>query len=194
MKSHYIIYVSCSNATLASYRYNYAYHTEIKKILEICAIIKAIHERLKGIIMQVKIKKVDTVSEERAEICAVSITEEIRNAIDVLEHKQQRIPVTGSESTVLCPLSCIYYFDSVDNHTFVYTKDNCFETGYRLYELEGILSCDFFRCSKSMIINIRKIASVKAEINARMRATLLNGEAVIISRNYVKDLKEKLGI
>jgi len=46
--------------------------------------------------MQVKVKKVDLSSEERAEIHAVSITEEIRNAIDLLEHNQQSIPVTGS--------------------------------------------------------------------------------------------------
>ncbi|MCI6733023.1 MAG: LytTR family transcriptional regulator DNA-binding domain-containing protein [Lachnospiraceae bacterium] len=149
---------------------------------------------MKVVFMQVKVKTVDRASEERAEIHAVSITKEIRDAINLLEHNQQSIPVTDSEATMLCPLSQIYYFDSVDNHTFVYTKDNCYKTKYRLYELEAMLSCDFFRCSKSMIINIRKIASVKAEINARMRAVLLNGEAVIISRNYVKDLKEKLGI
>jgi len=144
--------------------------------------------------MQVEIKTVDTADRERAEIHAVVITEEIRNAVNLLEHNQQRIPVIGPESTLLCPLNRIYYIDSVDNHTFVYTKEQCFETRYRLYELESMLSCDFFRCSKSMILNIRKIASVKAEINARMRAVLLNGEAVIISRSYVKDLKEKLGI
>lgn len=45
-----------------------------------------------------------------------------------------------------------------------------------------------------MIINIKKIASVKAEFNARMRAILLNGEEVIISRNYVKVLKRKPGL
>jgi len=144
--------------------------------------------------MQVKVKTVDTVSEERAEIHAVAITEEIRNAINLLEHNQQSIPVNDSETTRLCPLNRVYYFDTVNNRTFVYTKDKCFETKYRLYELERMLSHDFFRCSKSMIINIRKIASVKAEMNARMRAVLLNGEAVIISRSYVKDLKEKLGI
>ena len=88
----------------------------------------------------------------------------------------------------------VYYFESVDKRTFVYTKDKCYETKYRLYELEGMLSYDFFRCSKAMIINIKKIASVKAEFNARMRAVLLNGEEVIISRNYVKDLKGKLGL
>ena len=53
---------------------------------------------------------------------------------------------------------------------------------------------DFFRSSKAMIINIKKIASVKAEFNARMRAVLLNGAEAVISRNYVKDLKGKLGL
>ena len=45
-----------------------------------------------------------------------------------------------------------------------------------------------------MIVNIRKIKSVKTELNGRLMATLLNGEEIIIARNYVKDLKERLGI
>ena len=45
-----------------------------------------------------------------------------------------------------------------------------------------------------MIINIRKIKSVKSEINGRMTAELLNGEQVIIARSYVKELKERLGL
>ncbi len=45
-----------------------------------------------------------------------------------------------------------------------------------------------------MIVNIRKIKSVKAELNGRMIAELLNGEQIIISRAYVKELKRKLGI
>ena len=45
-----------------------------------------------------------------------------------------------------------------------------------------------------MIINIRKIKSVKAEMNGRMRADLLNGEQITISRGYVKELKGKLGL
>ena len=144
--------------------------------------------------MKVDIHKVFSEQEERADIHAVAITEEIKYAVDLLENNKKSIPVTDAETTWFCPLTKIYYFDSVDNHTFVYTKDRCYETKYRLYELESMLPYDFFRCSKSMIINIRKIESVKAEINARMRATMLNGEEVIISRNYVKELKGKLGI
>ena len=144
--------------------------------------------------MKVDIKKVYSENEERAEIHVVILTEEIQNAVDILENNKRRIPIMDSEETIICPLDRVYYFESVDKRTFVYTKDKCYETKYRLYELEGMLTYDFFRCSKAMIINIKKIASVKAEFNARMRAVLLNGEEVIISRNYVKDLKGKLGL
>ena len=64
----------------------------------------------------------------------------------------------------------------------------------RLYEVESNLDFRFFRCSKSMICNLRKIKSVKAESNARMRAELLNGEVIVITRSYVKELKKKLGL
>ncbi|MBO5155202.1 MAG: LytTR family transcriptional regulator DNA-binding domain-containing protein [Eubacterium sp.] len=144
--------------------------------------------------MKVDIRKVYSENEERAEIHAVALTEEIQNAVDILENNKRSIPISNSKETIICPLDRVYYFESVDKHTFVYTKDKCYETKYRLYELEGMLSYDFFRCSKAMIVNIKKIASVKAEFNARMRAVLLNGEEVIISRNYVKDLKGKLGL
>lgn len=144
--------------------------------------------------MKVDIRKVYSENEERAEIHAVTLTEEIQNAVDILEKNKRSIPVMNSEETIMCPLDRVYYFESVDKRTFVYTKDKCYETKYRLYELEEMIPYDFFRCSKAMIINIKKIASVKAEFNARMRAVLLNGEEVVISRNYVKDLKGKLGL
>ena len=146
------------------------------------------------IIMKVDIRKVYSENEERAEIHAVALTEEIQNAVDILENNKRSIPISNSKETIICPLGRVYYFESVDKHTFVYTKDKCYETKYRLYELEEMIPYDFFRCSKAMIVNIKKIASVKAEFNARMRAVLLNGEEVIISRNYVKDLKGKLGL
>lgn len=145
-------------------------------------------------IMKVDIRKVYSENEERAEIHAVTLTEEIQNAVDILENNKRSIPVINSEETIMCTLDRVYYFESVDKRTFVYTKDKCYETKYRLYELEEMIPYDFFRCSKAMIINIKKIASVKAEFNARMRAVLLNGEEVVISRNYVKDLKGKLGL
>lgn len=144
--------------------------------------------------MQVNIVSVESVEEEAATIKAVEITKEIQSAIDILENESAVIPVTCDGEIVLCKTNRIYYFESIDKKTFVYTKDGCYETKLRLYELDMTMGRYFCRCSKSMIVNIRKIDSVKSELNGRMRAKLLNGEQVIIARSYVKDLKEKLGI
>lgn len=144
--------------------------------------------------MQVEIRRVDSYNDERAVISAVTVTDEIQSAIDILEKNCRSIMVIGSEGNVLCRTDRIYYAESVDKRTYIYTRDGCFETKYRLYELEEVLTSNFFRASKAMIVNMRKIKSVKAELNGRMTAELINGEKVVIARSYVKVLKERLGI
>ena len=144
--------------------------------------------------MRVNIRQVDSPEEEGADIRATEITEEIRSAIELLENNRSGIPCIKGAETVMCRMDEIYYIESVDKRTYVYTKAQCYETKYRLYELERILHFHFLRCSKAMIVNIRKIRSVKADLNARMTAELLNGEQIVISRSYVKDLKRKLGL
>ena len=144
--------------------------------------------------MKVEVKQVSSYEDEAAYINAVEITDEIKSAIDILENNCRMVPVISDSKTIMCKADAIYYIESVDKRTYVYTKENCYETKYRLYELEDMLNFYFLRISKAMIINIRKIRSVKAELNGRMRADLLNGEQITISRAYVKELKGKLGI
>ena len=144
--------------------------------------------------MKVDIFKVKNKKDEKAMIYTTSLTDEVRDAASLLENQSKSIAVMDGEETYLCPLNKIYYIEAVDKRIFLYTKDGCYEVRKRLYELEEILSADFFRCSKSMIIHMRKISSVKADFNGRMRASLLNGEEILISRGYVKNLKEKLGL
>ena len=144
--------------------------------------------------MLVRINKADSYENESAVINAFAVTEDIRNAVDILRNNGSSIPVISEGETLMVQTSSIYYIESVDKRTYVYTKDECHETRYRLYELEEILGINFLRCSKAMIINIKKIRSVRAEVNARLSAEMLNGERLIISRGYVKDLKKKLGV
>ncbi len=88
----------------------------------------------------------------------------------------------------------IYYFEAVDNKVFLYCKKDVFETKQKLYELEQELAMqDFFRISKSVIVNIKKIKYVSPAFNGRFEATMLNGEKVIISRQYVSEFKKRLG-
>ncbi|MBR6237825.1 MAG: LytTR family transcriptional regulator DNA-binding domain-containing protein [Lachnospiraceae bacterium] len=144
--------------------------------------------------MKVEIRQAKTTEEESAIITAVKMTDSIKSAVDILRDNAAGIAVSSGNDTLMIRTDLIYYIESVDKRTYVYTKGDCFETKYRLYELEDILGFNFLRCSKAMIVNIRKIRSVRAELNARMSVELLNGERIIISRGYVKDLKNKLGV
>ncbi len=89
----------------------------------------------------------------------------------------------------------IYYFESVDNKTFIYCKEKVFESKSKLYELENEFSnTSFFRASKSTILNLSKIKKLQPMFNGRFEAILSNNEKVVISRKFVPVLKEKLGL
>lgn len=91
--------------------------------------------------------------------------------------------------------SDVLYFESVDNHIFLYTEDDVMEVKQRLYELEDILSDkDFIRVSKSQIVNINKVRSLRPELNRTILATMCNGEQLYISRKYVQAIRNILSI
>ncbi len=144
--------------------------------------------------MKVVIEKVDSKEEEQALIKAFEITGDIKSAAELLEGDSGSLPVTLDGRVYLVKHSAIYYIESVDKKTFVYTKDSCYESKYRLYELETMLLGMFLRCSKATILNLKKVRSVESEMSGRMIATLLNGESIVISRGYVKEVKGRLGI
>ena len=144
--------------------------------------------------MKVHLEKVNSKDEEEAIIKACEVTDEISGAIELLEGDSKGFAVSKEGKVYIIKASAVYYIESVDKKTFVYTKQGCYDCKYRLYELEIMLGGYFQRCSKSMIINLKKIRNVKSEISGRIDATLLNDEVVVISRGYVKEVKRRLGI
>ncbi|RXZ79675.1 LytTR family transcriptional regulator [Paenibacillaceae bacterium] len=90
-------------------------------------------------------------------------------------------------------LEDVYYFESIDNKTFIYCEQAVYESSLKLYELEGHLAQSHFaRISKSCILNISKLSSVKALLYGKFEAQLINKEKLIINRHYVQALKEKI--
>ena len=92
-------------------------------------------------------------------------------------------------------LSEIYYFEVVDDRSFLYTQAEVFEAREKLYEFERLCAGSaLFRCSKSMILNAERIDYVQPSLSGRFEAVLSNGEKVVVSRKYVAELKRLLGI
>ena len=96
---------------------------------------------------------------------------------------------------VLVEPSEVLYFESVDDKVFAYTKDSVYETKAKLYQLEEELPVSaFFRANKAVIVNLDKIDSLAPAFGGRFEATLENGYKVVVSRNYLNELKERLGL
>ena len=129
------------------------------------------------------------------EIHCNDVTDNVSRLKRHIEKYGTGIKASKDGETVMLKLSAILYAESVDKKTFVYTESKVYETDKRLYELEEMLDKrDFFRCSKSVIINISKIEKLKPEITRNILATLSNGEVIVVSRRYATELKKLIGI
>lgn len=85
----------------------------------------------------------------------------------------------------------ILYIEIVDDKTFAYTKSRVLQLNMGLREVEEYLnSVKYFRCSKSMIVNIDKVETLKSLSSNRIDAVLENGEHIIISRTYASDFRK----
>lgn len=116
----------------------------------------------------------------------------LRAHIELFDNKLQ-----GKIDDEICMVNAmdVLYFETVDNRMFLYTEENVMEMKQRLYELELILpEEDFIRISKSQIVNINKISSLRPEINRTILATMCNGEQLYVSRKYVKPFRELLSL
>ncbi len=147
---------------------------------------------------RVSIEPIDKTKAEEIIIKCHEVNDEVLSIVDKLKNNDKKAnAITGikGDDIYSIKLKDIYYIEATENKTFIYLKDDCYESKLKLYEIENELKdLSFFRCSKSMILHYSKIECVTPAFNGRFEAKLKNGEKVIISRQYVPVLKEILGI
>lgn len=123
------------------------------------------------------------------------VDEDILKIISTLRVYDRKITGIKNDSTYIIDVKDILYIDTADKKTFFYTENDVFESALRLYELEErLVGLDFFRASKSSVVNFMKIESIRPELGGRIILTMENGENLFVSRQYAKVLKEKLGL
>lgn len=144
--------------------------------------------------MKVTVSK-DLESGTAVEIHCREVTSETERLERYIRRFDERLTASGNGSTYNVSVEEILYIESVDKKTFLYTTGHILQTEKRLYELEEILDeKTFFRCSKSVIVNLNKVTRLKPEVTRNILATLTNGEVIVISRRYVRALKALIGM
>ena len=59
---------------------------------------------------------------------------------------------------------------------------------------EKLCQSGFFRISKSCLVHLKYIKSIKNDVERKLRLTMKNNEQIIVSRQYAEEIKKRLGV
>lgn len=144
--------------------------------------------------------KIEIFVDEEATDLQISVTckqlsPDIEKILATLRMMNHQLTARKNDEIYLLDIADVIYIESLDRKCFIYTADEIYESDFRLYELEQQLEeYGFVRVSKSFLIHLQKIHSLKADINRKIRITMSNGEQIIASRQYADELKKRLGV
>ena len=145
--------------------------------------------------MKITIHEDPNISDTEISIVCPQMTEELRDMIANIGLIGHTFAGEKDGETFFIPVKDIFYFESVEGSIFFYTEKNTYKATARLYKIEECLqNLKFSRISKTVIVNLNKMKSIKQAEHSRLVATLINDEKIVVSRQYVPEIKKKLGV
>lgn len=140
--------------------------------------------------MQVKELIVDQPQKEGVTLEYMRLTREFAEIRDYCLNKGETVTgYTEGGEAVSVRVEDVLYFEAVGELVFAYAENAVYEVKKRLYQIEeGVRRNSVQRASKSTLINTEHIVSVRPALNGRLFAKMENGEEVLISRNYAKQI------
>ena len=121
------------------------------------------------------------------------MNDEVAKIMAFFRNESRKIIGWKEKTQVVIVPDDILYIESVDGRTYAYTEDEVYKVNYNLLQMEEILrDISFFRCSKSMIMNIDKVMYLKSLSSNRIDVTIKNGEHIMISRTYASEFRRIL--
>lgn len=138
-------------------------------------------------------------ADERVDIYYANMRPAIRQIIDIANSDRPSLKGRPADEDIddgidiILDPDEIYYLDHIDRKLFAYTKTGVYRLMNTLASCEEMLwNYGFVRVSKSNLINIYKIRSLKPDLNMRVYASFDNGERICINRSYKKSFNDYL--
>lgn len=145
--------------------------------------------------MKIEINVDEKAEDIKVQIDCPRLTPEIEKILAMMRLMDMQIAARKDGETYMVDAGRILYVEAVERTTFLYTKEAVYESDYKLYELEQQLSeKGFFRVSKSCLIQLKKIRSMKADIDRKIKITMDGGDQIMVSRMYAEELRKRLGV
>lgn len=141
--------------------------------------------------MRVTEKLVKSPDEEGVTLQYIRLTKDFEEIKEYVQHKGDTlIGYKQTREMVSVRVEDILYFETVDGRVFAYTVDSVYEIKGRLYQVEEKVNRrNICRVSKTMLVNVEHITSVRTALNGRLYARMENGEEILITRRYAKEIE-----
>lgn len=146
--------------------------------------------------MKIKIEIDESLSEDEVLIRCRGLTEqvtEIHKPVSEVVNTSKRFVFYRGNTEYYLALEEILFFETDGDGINAHTRDNIYQTKYKLYELEDLLPGCFMRISKSSIVNTNHIYSISRNLTASSVVAFAGThKQVYVSRYYYKPLVNKL--
>ena len=107
--------------------------------------------------------------------------------------KNMSISITGKSDgkTVSIDISDIYYIENVERKIFLYSRKDVYRYDGSMADIDSsIADTDLVRISRTCFMNVSHLKEIMQIKNSHLEAVLDNGEKLIVSRKYLKDIKK----
>lgn len=145
--------------------------------------------------MKITVNVDEKLDDTEIKISCRQVTPDVENMVAMLQMMNQQLAVTKENENYLLAVSKILYIEALERKTFVYADENVYESKLKLYEMEEKLChSGFLRVSKSCLVHLKFIKSIRNDVERKLRLTLENGEQIMVSRQYADEIKKRMGV
>lgn len=135
-----------------------------------------------------------TAKEPFARIYTDVISNDVRQALLFFDKKDNVITALNNEKIIILQPQEIFMIRIENEKTVIYCENEHYYSEKRLYWLSERLGGDFMQISKSVLINLKQIKCVEPSFKGMMKLFLKNGSSDYISRHYLPEFKNYLGL
>lgn len=111
--------------------------------------------------------------------------------ISKIKHLSINFTGKADGKTVSIDISDIYYIENVERKIFLYSRQDVYRYDGNMADIDSAISdTDLVRISRTCFMNVSHLKEIMQIKNSHLEALLDNGEKLIVSRKYLKDIKK----
>ena len=119
-------------------------------------------------------------------------TESVKGLIKRIRSLDLSFSAFSDDRQIRIALSDVYYLETVDRKVFLYTLGDVYRLDASMTEIDKITEdSDLVRISRTCVMNTAHLTEIRQLKNSHLEAMLDNGERLIVSRKYLRDIKRR---